>query len=184
MRAAAVDRASADSPDADEAAPASTVPDEADSTTSTAAEAEAPEASETTSTTVAETTTTTAPPETTTTVPETTTTTVAETTTTTAPEVPSGVVLSEGEARDIFGLYFAAEDVEKALSVARCESGLNTAAYNPAGYAGLFQHAIAYWDDRAASAGWAGASVYDAHANSAVAAWLVSQSGWSPWPNC
>lgn len=163
----------------DEAAATTTVPE---STTSEV---------ETTTTTTASTTTSTEPPVTTTTVPETTTTTttvpettttVVETTTTTSP--PSGGVLSESEAREIFALYFAAEDVERALEVAICESGLNTAAYNPAGYAGLFQHGIAFWDSRAESAGWAGASVYDAHANSAVAAWLVYSSGWQHWPNC
>lgn len=133
----------------------------------------APETTTTTTTTVATTTTT---------APETTTTTTPETTTTT--EALAGGVLTESQAREIFGLYFAASDVDKALSVAICESGLNTAAYNPAGYAGLFQHAIAYWDSRSASAGWEGASIYDAHANSGVAAWLVYSSGWQHWPNC
>ena len=136
------------------------------------------------STTVADTTTTTQVPATTTTLAPTTTTTEPppETTTTTSPEY-SGV-LSESEARQLFSRYFSGDDVEVALRVAICESSLNTNAYNPAGYGGLFQHAIAYWDSRAAAAGWAGASIYDGEANTAVAYWLFSQSGWSPWPNC
>lgn len=84
----------------------------------------------------------------------------------------------------MFALYFSAGDVDKAISVAICESGLNTAAYNPAGYGGLFQHSIVYWPDRAAAAGWAGASIYDGNANAAVSAWLVNTDGWHHWPNC
>lgn len=135
-------------------------------------------------TTVAETTTTTEAPTTTTTLAVTTTTTEppSETTTTTTPDY-SGV-LSESQARDLFGQYFSGDDVDVALRIARCESSLNTNAYNPAGYGGLFQHSIAYWDSRASAAGWAGASIYDGEANTAVAFWLYSQSGWSPWPNC
>jgi hypothetical protein len=134
-------------------------------------------------TTVADTTTTTEAPTTTTTEAPTTTTTEPPTTTTTTGGEYSGV-LSESEARDLFSQYFSGDDVEVAMRVAICESSLNTNAYNPAGYGGLFQHAIAYWDSRAAAAGWADASIYDGAANTAVAAWLHSQSGWSPWPNC
>lgn len=134
-------------------------------------------------TTVADTTTTTEAPTTTTTVASTTTTTEPPSTTTTTVGDYSGV-LSESEARDLFSRYFSGDDVEVALRIAICESSLNTNAYNPAGYGGLFQHSIAAWDDRAAAAGWAGASIYDGEANTAVAYWLYSQSGWSPWPNC
>ncbi len=134
-------------------------------------------------TTVADTTTTTEAPTTTTTVASTTTTTEPPTTTTTTGGEYSGV-LSESEARDLFSQYFSGDDVDVAMRIAICESSLNTNAYNPAGYGGLFQHSIAYWDSRAAAAGWAGASIYDGAANTAVAYWLYSQSGWSPWPNC
>lgn len=136
------------------------------------------------STTVAETTTTTQAPPTTTTLASTTTTTEppSATTTPTTPEY-SGV-LSESQARQLFSQYFSGDDVEVALRIAICESSLNTNAYNPAGYGGLFQHSISAWDSRAEAAGWAGASIYDGQANTAVAYWLFSQSGWSPWPNC
>lgn len=136
------------------------------------------------------TTTTTAPPETTTTTtapPETTTTTTppVETTTTTVATGSYTGVLSEAQALELFSMYFSGSDVDTAMRVAKCESSYNTAAYNPAGYGGLFQHSIDYWPDRAAQAGWAGASIYDGEANTAVTAWLVSANGgWSAWPNC
>ncbi len=170
---------------------ASTTTTEVDETTTTTEAAETTTTVEVTTTThdhptttVAETTTTTEAPTTTTTLASTTTTTEppAETTTTTTSDY-SGV-LSESDARALFGRYFSGDDVEVALRIAICESSLNTNAYNPAGYGGLFQHSIAYWDSRAAAAGWAGASIYDGEANTAVAFWLYSQSGWSPWPNC
>jgi membrane-bound lytic murein transglycosylase MltF len=72
---------------------------------------------------------------------------------------------------------------EQAVSVARCESGLNPSARNPAGYYGLFQlgagHAAAFrnvtgrdfldaWDE--------------AGPNSRYAKWLYDRSGsWSQW---
>ena len=59
---------------------------------------------------------------------------------------------------------------------------------------GLFQHKDIYWVSRAASAGIAGASIFDPLANARVAAWLVARSlaqnaddpdverpGWTHW---
>jgi len=135
------------------------------------------------------TTTTMAPPDTTTTTtapPDTTTTTTAPpdtTTTTTAP--PASSPLTESEMRTLAAQHFPAEEVDKAVLVARCESNYDPAAYNPSGpFGGLYQHSLAYWDDRAASAGWAGASVYGADANTAVTAWLLARDGWGHWPYC
>ena len=126
------------------------------------------------------TTTTSAPP------PPTTTTTMAPpdtTTTTTAP--PASSPLTESEMRTLAAQHFPAEEVDKAVLVARCESNYDPAAYNPSGpFGGLYQHSLAYWDDRAASAGWAGASVYGADANTAVTAWLLARDGWGHWPYC
>lgn len=83
------------------------------------------------------------------------------------------------------GQFFAAADVEAALTVAKCESNLDPGAVNPRGpYVGLFQHAQVAWEKRAADAGWAGASPYDPVANTAVAAYLVYQDGWWHWPSC
>ena len=130
--------------------------------------------------------------------PATTTTTVAPqpptTTTTTAPAVveppptttttqPPGGRLTEAEALGIISLFFAAEDVDLAMQVSYCESRWDPGATNPSsGAAGLFQHIPRFWAERSTAAGWAGADIYDAHANVAVSAWLVYQGGgWSHW---
>ncbi len=124
------------------------------------------------------TTTTTEPP------PPTTT----PTTTATAPPAPppSSGPLTEAQARDLISRYFQGEDVEVALKVAWCESRYDPSATNPrTGAAGLFQHLTKYWDSRSAAAGWAGADIYDAEANTAVAAWLVYEGGgWKHWSSC
>lgn len=136
-----------------------------------------------TTTTTAPPTTTTVPPTTTTTAPPTTTT-VPPTTTTTAP--PSSGPLSESQMRDLAARFFPADEVEKAVLVAKCESGWNPAAYNPSGpYGGLFQHLESAWPSRATAAGFPGASIFDAEANTAAAAWLLSRASWSSqWPYC
>jgi hypothetical protein len=140
----------------------------------------------TTTTTAPTTTTTTEPPTTTTTAPTTTTTTEPPTTTTTTS--PSSGPLSESEMRALASLYFPTVELDKAVLVARCESGWNPSAigyvHGVATYGGLFQHSFTYWDARAASAGWAGASIYAASANTAVSAWLVARDGWGHWPWC
>jgi len=50
--------------------------------------------------------------------------------------------------------------------------------------AGLMQHMPQYWDQRAISAGYSGASPYDPIANINVSAWLLYQAaggGWGHW---
>ena len=64
------------------------------------------------------------------------------------------------------------------LSVASCESGLNTQAYNPAGYHGLFQFDQSTWS----SYGYG--SIYDATAQARTAARLIAAGQASRWPNC
>jgi hypothetical protein len=137
----------------------------------------------TTTTTAPPTPTTTAPtPTTTTTVPDTTTTTTVETTTTTT--VSAGV-LTEAEMRTLAAAFFPAEEVEMAVEVARCESGLNSNAYNPSGpYGGLFQHYEPSWPSRASAAGFPGASIFDPTANTAAAHLVWQSGGWDPWPHC
>ena len=125
------------------------------------------------------TTTTVAP--TTTTQPPTTTTTRPTTTTTTISIPPSPGRLTEEEAIALFSKYFEPDDVETALRVAKCESNLDPSAWNPNGHGGLFQHAISAWDARAEAAGWAGADIFDAEANTAVSAWLRYKDGWWHW---
>jgi hypothetical protein len=73
----------------------------------------------------------------------------------------------------------------KAISVARCESGLDPAAYNAGGYAGLFQQATRYWPGRAARFGQPDRSVYNARANIIVSIRMARALGsWSAWGGC
>jgi len=70
----------------------------------------------------------------------------------------------------------------KALDVARCESGLNTDAYNPGGYAGVYQQAVHYWPDRADKWGFPDRSVYNGRANIIVSIRMAnSADSWGIW---
>ncbi len=178
--------------------------DIADDTTITAAPAPvaaaAPSTTSSTTTTTAPTTTTAAPATTTTTAPPTTTTTTttppATTTTTVAPTTttvpatttttvatatdPSGRnVLSEGQVRALVAKYFPASEVDKAVLVAKCESGFdaNVRGGSGNGYVGLFQHAASVWEARAAKAGMAGKPWWDPEANVAAAAAPTDRRG-------
>ena len=87
--------------------------------------------------------------------------------------------------RELAGRFFPAEELDKAVLVAWCESGFDPNAYNLVGpYGGLFQHAEIYWPSRAIAAGYPGASIFDAEANTAASKLLWSISGWQPWPYC
>jgi hypothetical protein len=69
-----------------------------------------------------------------------------------------------------------------ALCVAERESNFDPLAVNPAtGSAGVFQFIPSTWASLSELAGWSGASVFDARANVAVAAWTVAHYGWHPW---
>lgn len=82
--------------------------------------------------------------------------------------------------------YFAPlgqKQVDIALCVAEAESGFDPHAENPiTGAAGVFQFIPSTWESLSEAAGWGGASVFDAEANVAVAAWTVEQAGWGGWP--
>jgi hypothetical protein len=125
------------------------------------------------------TTTTTEPPQTT----EPPTTAVPPTTVAPGADPPPPSPLSEAEMRALASVYFTGDDVDKALQVSYCESQWDASAYNPlSGASGLFQHLPGGWEERAAGAGFAGASPFDAEANTAAAAWLVYQGGgWWHW---
>jgi Transglycosylase-like domain len=69
----------------------------------------------------------------------------------------------------------------KALSVARCESGYNPSAYNPAGYLGVFQQARAYWPGRADRYDFDGRSAFNGRANVIVSVRMAHAGGWGPW---
>ena len=69
-----------------------------------------------------------------------------------------------------------------ALCVAAAESNFDPLVVNPStGAAGVFQFLPSTWAALSEMAGRGGASVFDARANVAVAAWTVSTYGWHPW---
>ena len=71
---------------------------------------------------------------------------------------------------------------DKALDVARCESGLSTDAFNPGGYAGIYQHAIRYWPERADRWGFPDRSIYNGRANVIVSIRMANAAdGWRIW---
>ena len=88
--------------------------------------------------------------------------------------------LSQVQVRALVGEYFAAEDVNKAVRVAWCESRFNPDSTNlRTGAVGLFQHLPKYWAERAENAGFPGADPTDAEASTAAAAWAVyNEGGW------
>ena len=72
-----------------------------------------------------------------------------------------------------------------AVAVARCESGLRPKAYNPGGYAGLFQQATRYWPPRAHHYGQPDRSVYNGRANIIVSIRMAAaKHSWSDWAGC
>ncbi|HEU4917655.1 MAG TPA: transglycosylase SLT domain-containing protein [Acidimicrobiia bacterium] len=88
--------------------------------------------------------------------------------------------LSQVQVRALAAKYFAAEDVNRAVRVAWCESHFNPASTNlRTGAVGLFQHLPRYWEARAESAGFPGAEPTDPEASTAAAAWAVyNEGGW------
>lgn len=73
-------------------------------------------------------------------------------------------------------------DDNKAISVADCESGLNTRASSPSGTnLGLWQFTMKTWHDYGGSGDPRDAS---AAAQTSVAWNLYQQQGWSPWGGC
>jgi hypothetical protein len=88
--------------------------------------------------------------------------------------------LSQVQVRALIAEYFAAEDVNKAVRVAWCESRFNPDSTNVrTGAVGLFQHLPKYWAERAENAGFPGADPTDPEASTAAAAWAVyDEGGW------
>src|SRR6266542_3783687 len=89
------------------------------------------------------------------------------------------------EVRNLIRQHFAplgARTVGVALCVAEAESDLDPVAVNPVtGASGVFQFMPSTWASLSEMAGWDGASVFDARANAAVAAWTVAHYGWHAW---
>jgi hypothetical protein len=70
----------------------------------------------------------------------------------------------------------------KAIHVAWRESRFQPRAYNAAGgAAGVFQHLVKYWPDRAKDFGFREWSVFNARANVIVSMKMVRRYGWWPW---
>lgn len=67
-----------------------------------------------------------------------------------------------------------------AVSVARCESGLDpsTVYY---GHYGVFQHVLRYWPARATAYGFDGWSPLNGRANILVSIRMAHVGGWGPW---
>jgi hypothetical protein len=71
---------------------------------------------------------------------------------------------------------------DKALYIAWRESRYRPSAYNAAGgAAGIFQHLLKYWPDRAVDYGFRNWSAFNARANIIVTMRMVRQYGWAPW---
>jgi len=98
---------------------------------------------------------------------------------------PPNPARGRGAVTRLIRTHFAslgARTGEVALCVAERESDLDPLAVNPAtGASGLFQFIPSTWASLSELAGWGGASVFDARANAAVAAWTVAHYGWHPW---
>lgn len=74
---------------------------------------------------------------------------------------------------------------KRAVRVARCESHLRPDAYNPNGYAGLFQQATSYWPHRSDRYGVPDRSVFDGRANVIVSVRMAREIGsWRAWGGC
>jgi hypothetical protein len=86
--------------------------------------------------------------------------------------------LSQVQVRALVSLYFSAEDVNKAVRVAWCESRFDPNSTNlRTGAVGLFQHLPQYWAERATAAGFQGAEPNDPVASTAAAAWAIYNGG-------
>ena len=73
----------------------------------------------------------------------------------------------------------------KAVEVAYCESELRPGAFNPNGYAGLFQQATQHWPGRADAYGMPDRSVFNGRANIIVSVRMARSLGsWSAWAGC
>jgi hypothetical protein len=72
--------------------------------------------------------------------------------------------------------------VTKSLSVAKCESGFDPKAYNPAGpWAGVYQQDTDHWPQRSKKFGHPGESVFKAYANVDVSLKMARSMGWHHW---
>lgn len=101
--------------------------------------------------------------------------------TTTVPESPVATQAPSGPVEQIIAAWFP-ENPEKAIQVARCESGLNPGAVSSGGgNHGLFQINNVHRGTFEAVTGQPWDAVYDANTNAKFARHLYNSSGWGPW---
>lgn len=98
--------------------------------------------------------------------------------------VPTHGWLSEMQVRALIEHHFRAEDVNRAIRVAWCQSRFNPTSSNPeTGAVGLFHHVPEFWAQRADAVGFQGAEPTDPEANVAAAAYAVyEEGGWAVFP--
>jgi hypothetical protein len=98
--------------------------------------------------------------------------------------VPTRGWLSEMQVRALVSRYFRAEDVNRAIRVAWCQSRFNPTSTDPqTGGVGLFHHLPEFWEARAEAVDFAGADATDPEANVAAAAYAVyEEGGWAVFP--
>lgn len=92
-----------------------------------------------------------------------------------------GITAKVEQWRELVEKYFKKQHVTWALNIIQCESGGDPNAYNASsGASGLFQHLAKYWPERAAKAGFPGASPFNPEANIAASAYLLYAPGGGP----
>lgn len=70
----------------------------------------------------------------------------------------------------------------RAIYIAWRESRFRSTAYNEEGEAaGIYQHLLKYWPDRAETYGFPDWSAFNARANIIVTMRMVRRFGWAPW---
>ena len=86
------------------------------------------------------------------------------------------------DVRGALAEYGLSDEEDRFMRVMWCESRVDPDAVNAeSGASGLMQHIPRYWDDRARSAGFQGASPFDPIANIYASVWLLDVGGWSHW---
>ena len=86
------------------------------------------------------------------------------------------------DVRGALAEYGLSDEEDRFMRVMWCESRGDPDAVNAeSGASGLMQHIPRYWDDRARSAGFQGASPFDPIANIYASVWLLDVGGWSHW---
>ena len=86
------------------------------------------------------------------------------------------------DVRGALAEYGLSDEEDRFMRVMWCESRGDPDAVNAeSGASGLMQHIPRYWEDRARSAGFQGASPFDPIANIYASVWLLDVGGWSHW---